>query len=91
MVREIRHLGRQGLSILETTGSTGMFLFQSLFGWPRWPMSFVSLIQQLYSVGVLSLVIIVVSALFIGMVLGLQGYTLELFICMPTAGWLLAN
>jgi phospholipid/cholesterol/gamma-HCH transport system permease protein len=32
------------------------------------------LIKQLYSVGVLSLLIIVVSGLFIGMVLGLQGY-----------------
>src|SRR5690554_3080223 len=32
--------------------------------------------KQLYSVGVLSLAIIVVSGLFIGMVLGLQGYTI---------------
>jgi phospholipid/cholesterol/gamma-HCH transport system permease protein len=32
------------------------------------------LIQQTYSVGVLSLVIIFVSGLFVGMVLGLQGY-----------------
>ena len=31
-------------------------------------------IAQIYSVGVLSLVIIVVSGLFVGMVLGLQGY-----------------
>lgn len=34
------------------------------------------LIQQLYSVGFNSLIIIIVSALFIGMVLGLQGYTI---------------
>jgi phospholipid/cholesterol/gamma-HCH transport system permease protein len=32
------------------------------------------LIQQIYSVGVLSLLIILVSGLFVGMVLGLQGY-----------------
>jgi len=32
------------------------------------------LVQQTYSVGVLSLLIIVVSGLFVGMVLGLQGY-----------------
>jgi phospholipid/cholesterol/gamma-HCH transport system permease protein len=31
-------------------------------------------VQQLYSVGVLSLLIILVSGLFVGMVLGLQGY-----------------
>jgi phospholipid/cholesterol/gamma-HCH transport system permease protein len=76
MVREIRHLGRQGIDYLEKTGNTGVFLFHALFGWPRWPSSFVALIQQLYAVGVLSLVIIVVSGLFIGMVLGLQGYTI---------------
>jgi phospholipid/cholesterol/gamma-HCH transport system permease protein len=34
------------------------------------------LLKQIYSVGVLSLVIVVVSGLFIGMVLGLQGYTI---------------
>lgn len=34
------------------------------------------LIQQVYSIGVLSLVIIVVSAIFVGMVLALQGYRL---------------
>ncbi|HGX92602.1 MAG TPA: lipid asymmetry maintenance ABC transporter permease subunit MlaE, partial [Candidatus Tenderia sp.] len=32
------------------------------------------LVQQLYSVGVLSLLIIAVAGLFVGMVLGLQGY-----------------
>ena len=32
--------------------------------------------NQLYSVGVLSLIIILVSGLFIGMVLALQGYTI---------------
>ncbi|MGV8677763.1 ABC transporter permease, partial [Pseudomonas aeruginosa] len=34
------------------------------------------LVKQLYSVGVLSLAIIVVSGLFIGMVLALQGYNI---------------
>ena len=34
------------------------------------------LMQQLFVVGVQSLIIMLVSALFIGMVLGLQGYTL---------------
>jgi phospholipid/cholesterol/gamma-HCH transport system permease protein len=32
------------------------------------------LVQQLYSVGVLSMIIIVISGSFVGMVLGLQGY-----------------
>ncbi|MDP1103439.1 ABC transporter permease, partial [Klebsiella pneumoniae] len=32
------------------------------------------LVRQLYTVGVLSMLILIVSGLFIGMVLGLQGY-----------------
>jgi len=44
--------------------------------WPRWRLALPLLIQQIYAVGVLSLVIIVVSGLFIGMVLGLQGYNI---------------
>ncbi|PPD38425.1 MAG: ABC transporter permease, partial [Methylomonas sp.] len=32
------------------------------------------LVRQMYSVGVLSFLIIVISGLFVGMVLGLQGY-----------------
>ena len=43
---------------------------------PRPATGFPLLVKQLYAVGVLSLAIIVVSGLFIGMVLGLQGYTI---------------
>ncbi|WMY94745.1 MAG: lipid asymmetry maintenance ABC transporter permease subunit MlaE [Arsenophonus sp.] len=50
------------------------FLFRILSTNPKivkqWPL----LIKQFYNVGVLSLVIILVSGLFIGMVLALQGY-----------------
>jgi phospholipid/cholesterol/gamma-HCH transport system permease protein len=49
-------------------------LLNALVGRPeprkQWPL----LIKQLYSVGVQSLLIIVVSGLFIGMVIGLQGF-----------------
>ncbi len=38
--------------------------------------SFQLLVKQLYSVGVMSLVIIVVSGAFIGMVLALQGFSI---------------
>lgn len=38
--------------------------------------SFPSLVRQLYSIGVQSLAIIIVSGLFIGMVLSLQGYVI---------------
>lgn len=76
MVKEIRSMGRMGLRFFQSAGQTGLFLAQSIFGRPSFPKGFLLLVRQLYFVGVLSLVIIVVSGLFIGMVLGLQGYTI---------------
>lgn len=72
----IRRLGEDALEILRTIGAAGVFLFQSLVALPNFRKGFPLLVQQLYSVGVLSLAIIVVSGLFIGMVLGLQGYNI---------------
>lgn len=76
MISFFRRLGQTGLSILEVFGRSGLILVQSLIVWPSIRGGVPLLIQQLYSIGVLSLVIVVVSGLFIGMVLGLQGYTI---------------
>ena len=58
---------------------------------PDFKHGFPCLIRQIYNEGVLSLIIIVVSALFIGMVVGLQGYTtLEKFGTTSALGQLLA-
>lgn len=76
MIRQIRSLGRYGLDIAQRAGIISLFLFHALVGKPRWPQSVNALFQQLFFIGVLSLLIIVVSGLFIGMVLGLQGYTI---------------
>lgn len=73
---QIARLGRIGLNNLSALGRSGMILFQSIIARPQ-PLTMLPLlIQQIYFVGVLSLIIIVVSGLFIGMVLGLQGYTI---------------
>lgn len=64
-----------GIQTCESAGKTTIFLFRSLVGKPQWGKGLSLLIPQLYMVGVLSLVIIVISGLFVGMVLGLQGYT----------------
>ncbi len=72
----IRRLGEHALEILRTVGAAGVFLFQALVAVPNLRKGFPLLVQQLYAVGVLSLAIIVVSGLFIGMVLGLQGYNI---------------
>jgi len=76
MIDNIAALGRQGLTILASLGRSGRFLAGVLAGAPRPVTGFPLLVRQLYSVGVLSLPIVVVSGLFIGMVLALQGYTI---------------
>ncbi len=68
-------------------GEAGVFVLRTIWG----PFGFKYLISQLYAVGVLSLVIIIVSGLFIGSVLGLQGYyTLSRFGADQFLGQLLA-
>jgi phospholipid/cholesterol/gamma-HCH transport system permease protein len=76
MTDKLAALGRQGLSVIASLGRSGRFLAGVLTGVPRPIKGFPLLVQQLYSVGVLSLAIVVVSGLFIGMVLALQGYTI---------------
>lgn len=75
-MESLARLGRFGLNNLASLGRSGMILFQALVARPQPLTMFPLLVQQIYFVGVLSLIIIVVSGLFIGMVLGLQGYTI---------------
>lgn len=89
--RQVQTLGRAGLHICRVLGRAGIFLTDTLVRPPRVAKSFPLLIHELYSVGVLSLVIIVVSALFIGMVVGLQGFnTLNKFSAAQQLGQLVA-
>ncbi len=76
MLMRVQALGARGLDVVRTLGAASVFLWQALVCWPRWRLALPLLIQQIYAVGVLSLVIIMVSGLFIGMVLGLQGYNI---------------
>lgn len=74
MLTAIRHLGRSGLGFFQRTGRANLLFTQILLGTYSLLPRLGLLVQQIYSVGVLSLLIIVVSGLFVGMVLGLQGY-----------------
>ncbi|WP_137889392.1 lipid asymmetry maintenance ABC transporter permease subunit MlaE [Pseudomonas sp. 2FE] len=77
MLERTRLLGRAGLDVVESLGSSTLFLLHALFGRGNLGNGFLHLvIKQLYSVGVMSLVIIVVSGVFIGMVLSLQGFSI---------------
>lgn len=73
-LKALASLGRRGINTSAAFGRAGLVLFHALIGRPeprkQWPL----LLKQLHSVGVQSLLIIMVSGLFIGMVLGLQGY-----------------
>ena len=68
--------GRHFIEKLAGFGRATLVLMHALFVWPQPRTSIPLIVKQLYSVGVKSLLIIAVSGLFIGMVLGLQGYTI---------------
>jgi phospholipid/cholesterol/gamma-HCH transport system permease protein len=74
MLDGLARLGRSGLGALERLGRAHLLLLGVLMGagenlrHPR------LLLAQLFNIGVLSMLIVGVSGLFVGMVLGLQGY-----------------
>ena len=70
----IQKLGQSALNFFQRLGRGNILLINILMGIPALLPRIGLLIKQTYSVGVLSLVIIFVSGLFVGMVLGLQGY-----------------
>jgi len=67
-------LGRWTLDNVQRWGRETIFLLHTLAGIPSILRRFYLVIYQVFAVGVLTLVIILVSGLFVGMVLGLQGY-----------------
>jgi len=74
MIDSIQNLGRWGFSFFRRLGRGHLFLWQILLGVPALFLRFSLVIQQLFSVGVLSVFLILISGLFVGMVLSLQGY-----------------
>jgi phospholipid/cholesterol/gamma-HCH transport system permease protein len=74
MLEPFRHTGASTLETLQRLGRGCLFLTRVLAGIPGLLLRPGLILAQLYSVGVLSLLIILVSGLFVGMVLGLQGY-----------------
>lgn len=70
----LQQLGRSGLSFFERLGRAHILFYYLLAGIPSVLLRPRLLLQQIFSVGVLSLLIILVSGFFVGMVLGLQGY-----------------
>jgi phospholipid/cholesterol/gamma-HCH transport system permease protein len=74
MLEPLARLGRATIASLQRLGRANLFLLATLAALPGVLMRPRLLLRELYSVGVLSLLIILVSGVFVGMVLGLQGY-----------------
>jgi phospholipid/cholesterol/gamma-HCH transport system permease protein len=75
-MNNIISLGQNTIALISGLGRAVILLLSALLHVPNPKKGFPLLIQQLFAVGVLSLVIIIVSGGFIGMVLALQGYTI---------------
>ena len=71
----VQQIGRDVIERVQGVGAATQMLWRTLLAAPSL-RGFGLFIEQMYRVGVLSLLIIVVSGLFIGLVLGLQGYTI---------------
>jgi len=74
MMESLARLGRSGLTVLGRLGRGHILLLGILEGLPSLGLRPRLLVTQIYNVGVLSVLIVAVSGLFVGMVLGLQGY-----------------
>ncbi|MGA9854144.1 MAG: lipid asymmetry maintenance ABC transporter permease subunit MlaE [Gammaproteobacteria bacterium] len=79
------------LGFLQGLGACWLFLFRILRYTPAALLRWRIIWQQIYSVGAMSLVLIMVSGLFVGMVMGLQGFnTLSKFAATAALGTLVA-
>ncbi len=72
----IKELWRSLIEALVALGDISRFLLRIIVRIPRVLMRFDSVVRQIFNSGALSLVIIMLSGLFVGMVLGLQGFQL---------------
>ncbi|NNL06487.1 MAG: lipid asymmetry maintenance ABC transporter permease subunit MlaE [Gammaproteobacteria bacterium] len=74
MLDKLQSIGHSSLSSVQRLGRGHMFLMQVLPAMEGMLFRPGLLIRQMYSVGVLTLLIIVVAGLFVGMVMALQSY-----------------
>ncbi len=72
----IKELWGNFIDALEGLGAISRFFVRMLVATPGAFLRFDLIVQQIFNSGALSLVIIMLAGLFVGMVLGLQGFTL---------------
>jgi phospholipid/cholesterol/gamma-HCH transport system permease protein len=91
IVESLRGVGHRAVNGIWRLGYASGFFLMTLLRSATSFRRFRLTIKEIYSAGVLSLIIIVVSGLFVGMVLGLQGYeTLQKYGSSEAVGTLVA-
>ena len=92
MLKTLAGLGRGGLQALECLGRAHLLLVGILGGLPDLLMRPRPLVLQIHDIGVRSVLIVAVSGLFVGMVLGLQGHhVLSAFAAEESLGLMVAT
>ena len=87
----LENLGARAIAVVDRLGFATRFLLLTLRNSGMCFRRFSLVLREIYFAGVLSLIIILVSGLFVGMVLGLQGYdTLERYGSSSALGVLVA-
>jgi phospholipid/cholesterol/gamma-HCH transport system permease protein len=76
LLSQVQYVGQAGLERIQGLGRAGVFLYSSIAWGGPGSAGFADLVKQIYSIGVRSLSIVIVAGFFVGMVLGLQGYTI---------------
>jgi phospholipid/cholesterol/gamma-HCH transport system permease protein len=74
MFDTLADIGQKTIHVIQLLGRSFLLFISTILSFPSLFKRFHLLIRQIYRVGVLSISIILVSGLFVGMVLALQGY-----------------
>lgn len=92
MLNGLQRLGHASLAFLADLGQASLLFVRVILRRPaKIGVALRELVQQIYAVGVLSLPIIILAAIFIGLVVGLQGeHTLNQFGATSALGQLVA-
>lgn len=91
MINQLSMLGALSIAFCIRLGRSFLFLLRTISARSSFRSLCHGILYQMYQVGVLSLLIIIISALFIGMVVALQGYnTLQKFGAAQELGQLIA-
>ncbi len=70
----LQGVGNWGIEFVNRLGRATIFMLEMLYGTLKSLSRLMLIVQQLYSIGVLTTLIVFVSGLFVGMVLAFQGY-----------------